>query len=203
MYPTSYFLANCFCFLLFSALSLLNLSICVVPLFRSFLDHRHFPNVSEATLRRPILFTSLASRQYCEVSMPALRSLLRGKLRVFNEEVFQVQLVFFDEVLHHVARIDRVLRQPLGHLLLVGASGAGKTILTKFVAWMNGLSIFQIKAGRNYNTDSFEQDLRVVMKRAALKDERIAFVIDESNALGPAFLERMNALLASGLHQYD
>ncbi|KAL8271990.1 hypothetical protein Esti_004114 [Eimeria stiedai] len=159
---------------------------------------KHFAAVSDDALQRPILFTSLASRQYCEVSMQALRSLLQGKLRVFNEEVFQVQLVFFDEVLHHVARIDRVLRQPLGHLLLVGASGAGKTILTKFVAWMNGLSIFQIKAGRNYSTASFEQDLRVVMKRAALKEEKIAFVIDESNALGPAFLERMNALLASG-----
>ncbi|OEH78569.1 dynein heavy chain related [Cyclospora cayetanensis] len=159
---------------------------------------RQFPGVDNAALERPILFTSLASRHYCEVSVPALRSLLQGKLRVFNEEVFQVELVFFDEVLHHVARIDRVLRQPLGHLLLVGASGAGKTILTKFVAWMNGLSIFQIKAGRNYSTASFEQDLRVVMKRAALKDEKIAFVIDESNALGPAFLERMNALLASG-----
>lgn len=162
------------------------------------LHFRHFGGISDAALQRPILFTSLASRQYREVSMPALRSLLQGKLRVFNEEVFQVQLVFFDEVLHHVARIDRVLRQPLGHLLLVGASGAGKTILTKFVAWMNGLSIFQIKAGRNYSTAAFEQDLRVVMKRAALKDEKIAFVIDESNALGPAFLERMNALLASG-----
>ncbi|KAL8455832.1 hypothetical protein Emag_000406 [Eimeria magna] len=159
---------------------------------------KHFAGISVDALQRPILFTSLASRQYCEVSMQALRSLLQGKLRVFNEEVFQVQLVFFDEVLHHVARIDRVLRQPLGHLLLVGASGAGKTILTKFVAWMNGLSIFQIKAGRNYSTASFEQDLRVVMKRAALKEEKIAFVIDESNALGPAFLERMNALLASG-----
>ncbi|KAL8439825.1 hypothetical protein Efla_004351 [Eimeria flavescens] len=159
---------------------------------------KHFSGISDDALRRPILFTSLASRQYCEVSIPALRSLLQGKLRVFNEEVFQVQLVFFDEVLHHVARIDRVLRQPLGHLLLVGASGAGKTILTKFVSWMNGLSIFQIKAGRNYSTASFEQDLRVVMKRAALKDEKIAFVIDESNAWGPAFLERMNALLASG-----
>lgn len=128
----------------------------------------------------------------------SLRSLLQGKLRVFNEEVFNVQLVFFDEVLDHVTRIDRVLRQPLGHLLLVGASGAGKTILTKFVAWMNGLSIFQIKAGRNYSTESFEHDLRNVMKRAAIKEEKIAFIIDESNSLGPAFLERMNALLASG-----
>lgn len=33
----------------------------------------------------------------------------------------------------------------LGHLLLIGVSGAGKTTLSRFVAWMNGLSIFQIK----------------------------------------------------------
>jgi hypothetical protein len=76
-----------------------------------------------------------------------------------------VKLVIFDEVLDHILRIDRVLRQvsrdsvssapttdtrrccaqPLGHMLLVGASGAGKTILSKFVSWMNGMRVFQIK----------------------------------------------------------
>lgn len=80
----------------------------------------------------------------------------------------------------------------------VGASGAGKTVLSKFVSWLNGLSVFQIKAGRSYDTIAFEADLRIVMKRAGLRDEKITFIFDESNALGPAFLERMNALLASG-----
>ena len=32
-----------------------------------------------------------------------------------------------------------------GHLLLIGVSGAGKTTLSRFVAWLNGLSVFQIK----------------------------------------------------------
>ena len=32
-----------------------------------------------------------------------------------------------------------------GHLLLIGVSGAGKTTLSRFVAWMNGLSIVQVK----------------------------------------------------------
>ena len=41
-------------------------------------------------------------------------------------------------------------------------------------------------------------DLRYVMKRSGVKDEKITFIFDESNALGPAFLERMNALLAGG-----
>lgn len=65
--------------------------------------------------------------------------------QVFYEEELDVPLVLFDEVLDHVLRIDRIFRQPQGHLLLIGVSGAGKTTLSRFVAWMNGLSIFQIK----------------------------------------------------------
>ncbi len=36
------------------------------------------------------------------------------------------------------------------------------------------------------------------MKRAGVKNEKITFIFDESNVLSVAFLERMNALLASG-----
>lgn len=63
---------------------------------------------------------------------------------------------------------------------------------------MNHLSVFQIKAGRNYSLADFDTDLRDVMKRAGVKNEKITFIFDESNVLSVAFLERMNALLASG-----
>jgi len=36
------------------------------------------------------------------------------------------------------------------------------------------------------------------LTRAGVKNERICFIFDESNVLNTAFLERMNALLASG-----
>lgn len=36
------------------------------------------------------------------------------------------------------------------------------------------------------------------MKRAGCKSEKISFIFDESNILSIAFMERMNALLASG-----
>ena len=64
---------------------------------------------------------------------------------MFYEEELDVPLVLFNEVLDHVLRIDRIFRQPQGHLLLIGVSGAGKTTLSRFVAWMNGLTVFQIK----------------------------------------------------------
>ena len=95
-------------------------------------------------------------------------------------------------------QIDRVLRQPMGHCLLVGDSGAGKTVFSKFVSWMNGLSIFQIKAHSRYSLDDFNEDLRGLMRRVGIDGEKVCFIFDESNALGSGFLEAMNALLASG-----
>ena len=83
-------------------------------------------------------------------------------------------------------------------MLLVGASGVGKTTLSRFVSWMNGLSVYRINAGRNYSINDFDDNLRTVMKRAGCKLEKITFIFDESNVLSVAFLERMNALLASG-----
>lgn len=67
--------------------------------------------------------------------------------QVFYEEELDVPLVLFNEVLEHVLRIDRIFRQPQGHVLLIGVSGAGKTTLSRFVAWMNGLSVVQVKVG--------------------------------------------------------
>jgi dynein heavy chain 1 len=83
-------------------------------------------------------------------------------------------------------------------LLLVGASGVGKTTLTRFVAWMQDLDVFQIKAGRNYSVNDFDEDLRKVMRQAGVDKKKTCFVFDESNVLSAAFLERMNALLAGG-----
>lgn len=157
-----------------------------------------FPSCKNTALERPILFTTYLSKNYITVELEPLRNYVQARLKVFYEEELNVPIVVFDSVLEHILRIDRVLRQPLGHLLLVGSSGVGKTTLSRFVSWMNNLSVFQIKAGRNYSLVDFDNDLREVMKRAGVKQEKICFIFDESNVLSVAFLERMNALLASG-----
>ena len=158
-----------------------------------------FPNINkQKALERPILYSNYIKKDYISVSQEELKKFVEARLQTFYEEELNVPLVVFDSVLDHILRIDRVLRQPLGHLLLVGASGVGKTTLSRFVAWMNNLTVFQIKAGRSYSVVDFDDDLRTVMKRAGCKLEKICFVFDESNILSPAFLERMNALLASG-----
>lgn len=160
---------------------------------------KYFPRIEPAVaLSRPILFSNWLSKEYSSVSRDDLRAHVRARLKVFYEEELDVPLVLFNEVLDHILRIDRVFRQPQGHALLIGVSGGGKTVLSRFVAWMNGLSIFTIKVNNRYSPADFDDDLRHVMKRAGVNEEKICFIFDESNVLSSAFLERMNTLLASG-----
>lgn len=78
------------------------------------------------------------------VEKEQLRDYVAARLKGFYEEELEVQLVLFDQMLDHVLRIDRIYRQPQGHLLLIGTSGSGKTTLSRFVAWINGLSVYQV-----------------------------------------------------------
>ena len=84
-------------------------------------------------------------------------------------------------MLDHILRIDRIYRQPQGHLLLIGVSGAGKTTLARFVAWLNGLSIVQLKVHSKYSAADFDEDIRHVLRRAGCRGERVCFIMDESN----------------------
>ncbi len=159
----------------------------------------HFPGVNaEQALQRPILFSNWLTKEYVSVDREQLREFTKARLRVFYEEELDVPLVLFDEVLDHVLRIDRIFRQNQGHLLLIGASGAGKTTLSRFVAWMNGLSVFQVKAHKGYTANDFDEDLRNVLRRSGTRGEKIVFILDEGNVMDTAFLERMNTLLANG-----
>ena len=159
---------------------------------------KNFPTVGRTCPERPILFSTFLSRQYASVDREKLQKHVQGKLKVFAEEELDVQLVFFDSVLDHIVRIHRVLQQPLGHCLLAGVAEAGKTVLSRYVAWMHGLSVFQIKAHRGYSLEDFKDDLRTVMRRAGCRGEKICFIFDKSNIMDSGFLEYMNALLASG-----
>ncbi|DAA79594.1 TPA_exp: Uncharacterized protein A8136_0367 [Trichophyton benhamiae CBS 112371] len=135
----------------------------------------HFPNIDEnAALSSPILFSNWLSKNYVPVEQEQLRDFVKARLRTFCEEEVDVPLVLFNDVLEHALRIDRVFRQPQGHLILIGIKVHGK-----------------------YSGEDFDEDLRSVLRRAGCKGEKICFIMDEANVLDSGFLERMNTLLAN------
>ncbi|KAF2129349.1 dynein heavy chain [Dothidotthia symphoricarpi CBS 119687] len=159
---------------------------------------QHFPTIDEEeALGGPILFSNWLSKDYVPVKRDVLRDYVKERLKIFCEEAVDVPLILFNDVLEHVLRIDRVFRQPQGHLILIGVSGSGKTTLSRFVAWMNNLSVYQIKVHGKYSGEDFDEDLRNVLRRCGCKGEKICFIMDEANVLDSGFLERMNTLLAN------
>lgn len=158
----------------------------------------HFPTIDDhAALKGPILFSNWLSKNYVPVEREQLRDFVKARLKTFCEEEVDTPIVLFNDVLEHVLRIDRVFRQPQGHLILIGVSGSGKTTLSRFVAWMNGLRVFQIRVHGKYSASDFDDDLRDVLRRTGCKGEKVCFIMDESNVLDSGFLERMNTLLAN------
>ena len=55
-----------------------------------------------------------------------------------------------------------------------------------------------LQVHNKYTADDFDDDLRTVLRRADCRDEKIVFIMDESNVLDSGFLERINTLLANG-----
>lgn len=52
---------------------------------------------------------------------------LHGGLDEYNlSNTNKMNLVLFDDALEHILRIARVLRQPRGHIMLIGVGGSGK-----------------------------------------------------------------------------
>jgi dynein heavy chain 1 len=159
---------------------------------------KHFPNVDVSKCcATPILYSNFLSRRYAPVNRDELNEFLLNRLQMFYEEELDSQIILFDKALEHVLRIDRVLRQPQGHMMLIGISGFGKSVLTRFVCWMNGVTFFQPSIHPNYTIADFDEDLRTILRRAAVKNERICCMIDESTVKDSAFLEKLNTLLAN------
>lgn len=147
-------------------------------------------------LKEPVLYSNWLSLNYESVDEEQLRLFVSERLRVFSEEEIEVDLILHADLLDHALRIDRVLRQKQGHMILAGISTSGKTTLSKFVAWVNGLKVIQLSVTRNYGIENFDTTLREILILCA-KGERICFIIDESSIMETSFIERMNTLLAN------
>ncbi|XP_049850938.1 dynein heavy chain, cytoplasmic-like [Schistocerca gregaria] len=160
---------------------------------------RHFLGADcEVVLERPILFSDWLTGRYESVSGERLEAHCKERMPAFCEEECCSPLVLFGEALDHILRIDQALRQPGEHMLLVGVPASGKTMATRFAAWLGGLEVIAIKAKRACQEEGFEEDLKLAMTRAGICEKRVCLVIDDSQVPGTKFLEKINALLTSG-----
>lgn len=158
----------------------------------------HFPfaDLSKA-FTCPILYSDWMSYSYKSVSESDLSNFVNHRLITFEEEESSQNIVLHRSMLSHLVKLDRVLKNSQGHLILVGPSGSGKHVAIRFVAWMNGYKVVSLNVSSHFKLADFDKILKDLMISAGTGGEKICFVIDESTILESSFLERLNNLLSN------
>ena len=102
---------------------------------------------------------TITSYSECEVATPL--AILFPRLSP-GREIHEVTVYLFQEVLEHIAGVDRVLSTPGGSLLLAGRSGVGRRTAVQLVAHVHKMEIVTLHITRQYSMKNFRQDLKNV-----------------------------------------
>lgn len=153
-----------------------------------------------------ILKLDAGTRLYEEITQKEkLKKTLIARLEDYNTEMEQrMNLVFFDDAMHHILRITRALRQPRGNIMLIGVGGSGKQSLTKLSAYMYQIKYRTVEVGKGFNLDKFRDNIREIMfATAGVEKEKnlpepTAFTLTDSQIIDEAFLEDINNILNTG-----
>ncbi|KAM6927306.1 LOW QUALITY PROTEIN: dynein axonemal heavy chain 1 [Xenentodon cancila] len=115
-----------------------------------------------------------------------------------HRSVTKLKLVLFMGAIEHVCRISRILRQPLGNALLLGADGSGRRSLAKLASYICRHDCFQIDTSETYSQTQWREDIKSIMLKAALHNQQITFLFAETQIKSELFLEDINNILSSG-----
>ncbi|RKO94668.1 hypothetical protein BDK51DRAFT_21975 [Blyttiomyces helicus] len=119
-------------------------------------------------------------------------------LKVYERDYRDLNLCLFPEALQNIARVERVLGQPGGSMLLAGRPGVGRSSAVQIAAHMLGLRMFSPGITRHYGMKAFGADLKQVLAATGMAAEESVLLLEDHHLVDPAFLESVNSLLSGG-----
>lgn len=135
----------------------------------------------------------------CIMDKPKMMKVLYGSLDEYNmSNTNKMNLVLFEDAIEHILRIARVLKQPRGHIMLIGVGGSGKQSLIRLCTYMRGMEYKTIEITKNFNTEAFKDVVKGYMKESGIAGTGISFVMTDTQIISESFIENLNNLLNTG-----
>ncbi|XP_076770738.1 dynein axonemal heavy chain 14 [Arvicanthis niloticus] len=107
-------------------------------------------------------------------------------------------IVFFKEAIEHIARATRVLRQPGGHILLIGNDGCGKETYGTIACYVAEYKICKVPISHNYAISEFKETLKRVFIQAGLEEIPTVLMVANLQEEHVSFLEDLNYIINAG-----
>ena len=110
----------------------------------------------------------------------------------------QMQLVMFLDACDHVARISRIIRQPLGNAFLLGVGGSGRQSLSRLATYCANYKNFQIEVVKGYSFANWREDVKKVLMQAGVENKPTSFLFVDTQIINEQMLEDINNILNGG-----
>ena len=150
-------------------------------------------------------FLNESRKVYEEVrDIGQLRTYLIDQLQKYNDDPKhpKMDLVLFKDAIYHIARVHRIMTLKRGHAFLVGVGGSGRHSVTRLVAHLGNMTVFQVQVTKGYGIRDFRDFLKTMYEHAGFrgkKKKESVFIFSENDILLEQFLEDVNNILSSGL----
>jgi len=107
------------------------------------------------------------------------------------QKFYNNHLIEFPSFSNHIARVVRCLKQPYGHIILLGNSSSGKRTCARVSSYICGFDVYE-----SDNPKSVREDIKGLMIRSGVSGKRIAVVLTQDHLQIDNVAFEVNAILS-------
>jgi len=124
---------------------------------------------------------------------------IRYYMDLYNQEKKKpINIVLFDDAIRMLCKINRIISNMFGHALLITLGGSGSHSLTRLVAYMQELFLYQIEVDKDFGQYEWLEFLKNMLRQIVLKNSPGVFLVSDDQLVQEKFLEDLNNLLNVG-----